>query len=479
MVDAKLDIDLKKIIRFWEYHTNSRACFADAININYVIKAMPNESFRLALDYFMEGHQQAANNLVLNGAFLLVASRHCSLDAAMENISSRLEWLLEGATSDGRSRDELYRMTAKAFPVLDQAYGVLNKPNEMARYLSKMCNRFPVISNKVHHVITDSLRSKVKYEQPKARDIITITVLCGSMSNMIRELKPVEISIGKYQQLKKMFNEYAEVTNASLRALRFSHDGRILFPSSEGNKTPDELGIGHKSIIKVTNLANGKKEGTNDDVLTETSNSRKPSSKTRSKVTQRKKRKKKMPRQLQQPEAAEKTVEELKIEHSKIMGKLHDEMQPQLKLIRQQLNNLVLERMKPKGKSTRPTKYVSTVPQPKVHASSMEGVCGQSRYVVHVGEPSNLYKTHKLHSIVQHKQKHKLYIDLHGMTQADAMKALDDSLPRWNDIAMASNYPFVVPVDIICGSGTQALSEVVDQWIKCHDQVSKAPNRIK
>ncbi|KAL7453171.1 hypothetical protein ACHAWC_004842 [Mediolabrus comicus] len=63
------------------------------------------------------------------------------------------------------------------------------------------------------------------------------------------------------------------------------------------------------------------------------------------------------------------------------------------------------------------------------------------------------------------------------MSKVEALQALRKSLPNWNDLAMKGEYPWVIPVDIICGCGNQILSEVVTDWIKTEN--NKVRNRPK
>jgi hypothetical protein len=42
-------------------------------------------------------------------------------------------------------------------------------------------------------------------------------------------------------------------------------------------------------------------------------------------------------------------------------------------------------------------------------------------------------------------------------------------------MAMKSDYPFVVSVTIVCGKGSQVLSEAVGAWIKKNKKVANAP----
>ena len=66
-------------------------------------------------------------------------------------------------------------------------------------------------------------------------------------------------------------------------------------------------------------------------------------------------------------------------------------------------------------------------------------------------------------------------IDLHGLSQGEALNKLEESLPTWVETAMKGEYPWVIAVDIICGGGNQILSEVVGEWIKANRQVANRP----
>jgi len=69
-------------------------------------------------------------------------------------------------------------------------------------------------------------------------------------------------------------------------------------------------------------------------------------------------------------------------------------------------------------------------------------------------------------------------VDLHGYTEESALRLLDDSLAGWVDVAMKDSYPFVIPIDIICGGGSQTLSEVVRNWIRTNRQVANRPKGL-
>eukprot|EP00985_Skeletonema_marinoi_P016393 scaffold8804_cov80-Skeletonema_marinoi.AAC.1 len=104
---------------------------------------------------------------------------------------------------------------------------------------------------------------------------------------------------------------------------------------------------------------------------------------------------------------------------------------------------------------------------------------GQIMFPIVVGNVDDLYKSSKRSSGRKQPQSkngtRRLSIDLHGYTTDEALKALNESLPRWIDSAMRGSHPFVEVVDIITGSGKQILSEAVEGWIKSHGNVARRP----
>ena len=84
---------------------------------------------------------------------------------------------------------------------------------------------------------------------------------------------------------------------------------------------------------------------------------------------------------------------------------------------------------------------------------------------------SNLYKIHKS----SFADMPVIAFDLHGLTKDEAIEKMNKNLPGWVDTAMKGEYPWVIPVDIICGGGSQILSEAVKGWIQSTRQVANRP----
>lgn len=146
------------------------------------------------------------------------------------------------------------------------------------------------------------------------------------------------------------------------------------------------------------------------------------------------------------------------------------------KTIRQKLNSLALKRTLPKQRSTSVEKSPSK-PQDELlcnpsSETESNAKAGKPYYLLQVGEVSNLYKSTK--GVSRQKQRTRS-LDLHGLRRNEALAKLDEQLVKWVDIAMRSEYPFVIRVAVVCGGGNQVLSETVEKWVKSNDTVANAP----
>lgn len=285
-------------------------------------------------------------------------------------------------------------------------------------------------------------------------------------SNDVRTMK-----IGFTSTLKTLFNEYAEERGLSLRAFRFSYEGRTLFLSSVGNKTPEQMGMNEGSVFVVT-YTNGLSEEP-----TKSTSSPKGKHCTSKKKGSKNKNKRRIKTII-----STKTEEQMKVDHSKALTILFREAEDTFKEIRQRLNSLTLERTQPKSRSSRQRSQVSHPlqdPTFNVTSESLGGKAGKTHYLVHIGDVNNLYKTTKPSSVhSRNPQPQSLSLDLHGLTKNEAESALNTNLPKWNETAHSSSYPFVILVEIVCGGGSQVLSEVVERWIRVNENVANAPKSV-
>ena len=269
-------------------------------------------------------------------------------------------------------------------------------------------------------------------------------------------------------QFKELLTRYAYDNDTSIKSLRIKHNGKLLFISSIGKKLPEQLSIADADIIEVTIIQSTPAE----------EQLKQPSPKGKNKKKNNKKNHKKSNKKRAQPLVIQKTEVELKVEHSKLLGKVYEEAEPTFKEIRQRLNAMNLERTKPKQKRIQPktTESVEVVDNP-LDDGQLGGKAGRTQFIIQVGEVLNLYKTTKPSSGRGKRQEDTL-VDLHGLTAEEAVYRLDKSLPDWIETAMKGTYPFVIPVKIVCGGGSQILAEVVDNWIRQNDNVANAPKNM-
>ncbi|KAL9187952.1 hypothetical protein ACHAXT_006330 [Thalassiosira profunda] len=254
------------------------------------------------------------------------------------------------------------------------------------------------------------------------------------------------------------------------RYFRIVHKGKTIFVSSSGKKTFQQLGIKSGDAITVGGVDSGERASLGD--LSNATAPKKESS-MRSKPNKKshggkkKNRKKTTPFVLTEDEIVEKQREI----HSIAMTRVFEEMSPRLKDIRNRLNDLTIHKSAPKAR--KPSSRLQSQPQdaavslPMVDAAS--GKAGKVAYPILVGEVSCLYKTNKL------SVKRATVLDLHGLSKDEALAKLNERLPIWVDTAMRGEHPWVIPVDIVCGGGSQILSDVVRGWIRSTRQVANRP----
>jgi hypothetical protein len=286
-----------------------------------------------------------------------------------------------------------------------------------------------------------------------------------------------EIAIKSSTCLRNLFTDYAEECGTPLRCLRFSFNGSTLFLSSLGRKTARDLNLTNGDCISVTSSLDTT-SGTTEEVDSP-KQARHNSAK---KGTGKKQQKRKKSNKSKPIVKLYETEETAKENHSIALSKLFKEAEPIFKVIRQRLNNLSLEKTSPKARRSSDKKRgespTSIVCNPNTFG--LGGKAGKTSYTVNIGQVENLYissKHNSIHSKCSSRQN--AMIDLHVCTKDQAVAKLDEALVDWVDTAMKGEYPWVMPVEIVCGGGNQILSETVECWIKCHKNVANAPKGKK
>ena len=290
--------------------------------------------------------------------------------------------------------------------------------------------------------------------------------LFDSMSNTI-----YWCVVSKEVSLKVFFKYYArEVANrlgTSSSSLWFEYKNTALFLSD--NRKMGEFESGDLIYVSL------KKERSPLKSLSDN----KKVKHLRSKAKKKHKPKSKRSRRVVQPTKSKEELEEEAAKQSlriwmDNIGRVLAEAQPLFKKKREKLNELNLKRTKPKQKTAH-TKAKNVVDEQVNNPRNTGGKAGKTHFNIRVGEVSNLYKTAK--TSVTSKRVNSITIDLHGCTKSEALSKLNSSLPYWVDTAMKGDYPFILPVTIICGAGSQILAEVVEKWIKSNGKVANAPGK--
>lgn len=262
-----------------------------------------------------------------------------------------------------------------------------------------------------------------------------------------------------FTTLKRMV---AQLTGDESHNLRFFHRGKTLFYSTCAKKKIGQL-FRAGDTLYIEEIANQA----NNDTKRETTASIETTASTAMKI-KRGSLKSKRQHLVTPPMTLEDYIER----HSLKMTKVFEEIEPILKERKKTLNNNALQRSRPKEKdrATAQNSIQTLVSVDETLALEPEAKAGKSRYPVLVGDPNNLYRSRKGLRI----DKPISVIDLHGFSSQEAIAVLDVTLADLLIEAMMSE-PWVVPVDIVCGCGTQALSNVVERWIKSQKTVANRP----
>ncbi len=283
------------------------------------------------------------------------------------------------------------------------------------------------------------------------------------------------------RQLKYYAKYYAYKRGVPLRSLRFSHAGETLLLSSAGLISPKAFGMRDNDVIMVhgENKHRERSSSVINNENTVSSSSRKTCH-TKAKTNNQAKKKSKVKKNPNQNEEPVVTSENNKAKHFKILSKLHEEMQPRLREIRMTLNTLGLERQSPKSRNKKNKKVTKEDTNHLIVAETgVGGKAGKPYFVVQVGEEQYLYKSNKSSARTSQNSPHGprsvSTLDLHGCTREEAVIKLNESLKVWVETAMKGSYPFVITAEIVCGCGSQVLSETVQTWIKSTKQVRNAP----
>jgi hypothetical protein len=369
----------------------------------------------------------------------------CGSYAKAEAVDKVLSWIYTFYTkSTGNDRPRAYR---KALEALVEVIEKDNTNDQRAAILS------------IKHILTYLMKENLELLQ----------IIFEENDYNETNIPRIIFTIHSLFQLKGYCNIYAKKRGISIKYLQFSYKGKMMFLSDMTDGTPETLGIRVNDVIMVYLRSDSNKEN-----MTDTSNQKhRATTNKKNKMVWKKSSRGKAQIKLDKHTI---TVEDYKRQHSMILSKLHEEMQPRLRDIRMKLNTLDIERQPPKSKNKGGRKCTKEEPidLDALPRSGVGGRAGRHHFVVQVGEVQNLYKTTKSSALTPRQSRSSVHtLDLHGSTREEAIARLNESLEEWVDIAMKGYDPFVITAVIVCGCGTRVLSETVQG-----PQCSKEPFQL-
>mmetsp|Transcript_20859 Transcript_20859/g.35845 ORF Transcript_20859/g.35845 Transcript_20859/m.35845 type:complete len:475 (-) Transcript_20859:363-1787(-) len=380
-------LSLSSLIKFWSLPQNIQ--YATRENSPDIIWGA---SWYLSLVYHNLGKFAEARALGINGSFF----HQCAV--------SSLYYVRELFNSDAILGEHnlpyfVSGLNASESPDTLESYIRTCLPQEYIDFMGSDANLTTKkhMEGFVHQISDDWLGSSASKRNPhKSLHPRGDTQIKLILVDDVNQEERHSFEIGSATTLKALFNDYAEKRGISLRTLRFSYAGKTLFLSSAGRKIPDELGLQDQDVIMVHDTRKDHEATEND------SSSQNPMASKKAKKSKKRSKKKAQCKRnkLQERKQTIKTIDDYKLEHSNKLTKLHEEAEiAHFKQSRQRLNNLAIERSRPKMKSkqSRMPKKSNCLPTmaSNLFREDLGGKAGKPKYAIQVGEVQNLYKTTK------------------------------------------------------------------------------------
>lgn len=410
------DMTLRKLTSFWSAPQQK-----DSTGFG-VASSLCGTSWFIALNYLAVDKVAEAKALILNGAFL----HQCCITS--------IDGIVKMCKETPTFNDEIVR---KHFPYFRDGFYANMSRASMDKYLNKKLTVenqrvMAFASQKAKGAVTDyidqissdwqSLAFSQKYKRRNSvkngeEDQIEIIFADENGEH--------KFCIGSSMTMKSLFNEYADEVGISLRSIRLTYDGKNLFLSSVGSKTPSELGMKDLDVIHVKSSSLML-----EDEVTEV-----PSA-----ASVKKDAKKNRPVRKGKVKGKRKdksiltnynSKDECKIKHSKALTLLFEEADPKFKEIRMKLIARGLERCQRKIKVQAPLPCIDA-PVSNPPTEGLGGKAGTSAYVIQVGEVQNLHKVIKpsRRRSLGYEVPQAVTVDLHGCTRGEALLRLDVGLPE-------------------------------------------------
>ena len=280
--------------------------------------------------------------------------------------------------------------------------------------------------------------------------------------------KKIELYINVTCKIKTLLSLFADDLEIS-RCCRIVHRGRSIFMSGGGDEQRlHQLGVQDRDFLVIIDIASQKKKNEVSMLLITDGRENKQNTKSSAIACKALVHK---PKRLSSRKGSVdySTAVPDRVAHSLMLTRVFEEADAILSERRRLLNELAIKKKNPKpSHSIGRKKQVPNTTYLDASSDRADGKPGKIYYPVIVGEPNFLYRSSK---VKRKTNPSCLSLDLHGCTREKAFDRLNDSLPVWMDAAH-DDHPYTINVDIICGGGSQILSEVVEAWIKTSKNVA-------
>lgn len=240
---------LVDFVKFWsEPHRIENAKGSCATSIS-------GSSWFLALNYLFLDKLVEAQTLLLHGSFM----HECA--------SKPIESIVNLCNTTPHLSDDFFKQQLPCFRdafISSQTKQLMESflhkvlPPDYRRRMSFACqtgkdNGHSIVDDFVSFISNDwnvSSSSSAASSRPQTKGSDSNSIEVVLMNADTSEESTVTVAMSA--TLKTLFNDYADKRGTSLRSLRFSHDGKILFLSSVANKTAEQVGIKHLDTIHIS-----------------------------------------------------------------------------------------------------------------------------------------------------------------------------------------------------------------------------------
>jgi len=311
IIEGDGHFSLSTLLKYWGSDQNVQCCTGG------IAGSICGATWYLALVYLKQGMFNQARSLTINGAFI-----HQCYNSSIEHIKDVM------STSNLSNQ-----IVEQKLPYFVRGFNSIRSPETMERFIrsylpkeyTQMMTSFANLSTSksmcsyVDQISNDwSSDHNNKRSSPQHQDGAKIKIVLVDDAD---ETDRHSFDICSSTTLKSLFNDYADKRGISLRLLRFSFEGKTLFLSSAGSKTPEELGMNDQDTIIVHDMSKSQDSSSDSESSSSSTSARKSASK--KKAGKKSKGSKKKTKKSRPKIVSTMSLEEYKVQHSQHLTKIH------------------------------------------------------------------------------------------------------------------------------------------------------------